>query len=314
MQALTSLRRVILLAICLLCHCLAQAQTTLIQNEERKLSIIKDSIAYVNCLNRIGLLYHMKSPDSCFSYGLRAKAMANRLHYSRGDADADNNIAISLYLKGLYRESLALFGKISPVFKRQGDTVGLVNVFLNMSTVYLEIKDSIRALAFCRKAIYTGKNLSRDSCMSVVYANYAIINQSLSDDSAQYYLAKSKQIATRYNDRRMLIVVEQLTGLRLLNKGLKEQALPFIKQTVQQTSANGMEYLQLNSLGMYASYYADKPDSVLAYYNRIYNLVDTKGYDYLKVKILKVLVYYNGIAGHADSGFAIADNGISGRE
>jgi signal transduction histidine kinase len=300
MQAANLPRKVILLALCLLCHCLAHAQTTLIQSEQRKLPTIKDSAAYVNCLNRIGLLYHMKSPDSCFSYGFRAKAMANRLHYINGEADADNNIAIALYLKGLYRESLALFGKISPVFRRQADTVELTNVFLNMSTVYMEIKDPVKAVAFCRNAIYTGKNMHRDSCMSVVYANYCIVNQRLSEDSAQFYLAKSKQIATRYHDQRMLIVLQQLTGLRLLGKGLKEQALPYIKQSLQETAANGMEYLELNSLGMYASYYSDKPDSILAYYNRIYQLADTKGYDYLRVKILNVLVYYYGAAGHKE--------------
>jgi len=46
-----------------------------------------------------------------------------------------------------------------------------------------------RAKELSMEAIQTGKNLKRDSLMSLIYANYCRANPSLSDDSVRYYLA-----------------------------------------------------------------------------------------------------------------------------
>src|ERR1700749_277680 len=105
-----------LVPILMVCFCLSYAngQYKLIQAEQRKLPYIKDSITLVNHLNRIGMLYHLKNPDSCFYYGMKAKAIAIRLHYSKGKTHSDNVIASALYLKGLFSESLELFSKTLP--------------------------------------------------------------------------------------------------------------------------------------------------------------------------------------------------------
>jgi signal transduction histidine kinase len=278
----------------------AQGQSALIKREQHRLLLIRDSITYVNTLNRIGMLYHQKNPDSCFYYGFKAKAMATRLGYPKGEMDADHNIAVALYLKGLYSESLALYSKIIPAYRQQADTMDIATVLMDMSTVYLQIKDTVKAVSFCRRAIYTGKNSSRDSTMSMVYANYCIVNPALAEDSVRYYVEKSTKIATRYKDIRMLIVLQQLNARRLLAQGHKPEALLAIQQSLLAAQSAGMEYLEIGGLDLYATYYADKPDSVLAYYNRIYTLADTKGYIYLKVKVLSVILYYTDLAGNKD--------------
>jgi signal transduction histidine kinase len=171
---------------------------------------------------------------------------------------------------------------------------------MNIATVYLGIPDSVRAKAFSRLAIQTGRKLKKDSVMSMVYANYCIVNSALTEDSARYYLDKSQAIASRYKDERMLIVILQLQANLLIDKGRKREALPMINRALAESRNAGMEYFEINSLGLYAYYYADKPDSILNYYNRAYKLISEKGYVYLKVKVLKVILTYTEMSGNKD--------------
>jgi len=283
-----------------LCYNQAQGQSVLIRQEQHKLPFIKDSISLVNSLDRIGMLYHLKNPDSCFYYGMKAKTISLRLHYHKGATDADNVIACALFLKGLSSESLELFSKVLSAYRQQADTANVAQVLLNMATVYVGIADTARAKALSRQAIQTGSKLKQDSIMSLVYANYCLIDPALSDDSTRYYLDKSRAIANRYKDERMLIAIMQLQASKLLDKGRKQEALPLIRLSLSASRTAGMEFLEINSLGLYAAYYADKPDSVLSYYNRAYKLVLEKDYAYLKVKVLRVILAYTQLSGNKD--------------
>lgn len=291
-----------LIRVLFFCLCLnyAKGQSALIQQEQHRLPFIKDSIGQVNCLNRIGMLYHLKNADSCFYYGMKAKAIAMRLHYPKGKTDADNVIASALYLSGLYRESLDLFSKELLAYRQQADTANTAQALLNMATVYAGIGDNVKAKALSRQAIQTGRKLKQDSIMSLVYANYCLVYAALPDDSVSYYLDKSRKIALRYKDERMLIAILQIQANNLLNKGKKQEALPLINQSLSKSRNDGLEYFEINSFGLYAAYYADKPDSVLDYYNRAYKLVQEKGYVFMRVEVLKVILTYTELSGNKD--------------
>ncbi|RCH54107.1 hypothetical protein DJ568_14595 [Mucilaginibacter hurinus] len=79
---------------------IATAQITEIRKLQSDLPKITDSLKYVDALNRLGLLIHTKSADSCFYYGMKAQAIADRLRYDKGRAEAMVNIAITLTIKG----------------------------------------------------------------------------------------------------------------------------------------------------------------------------------------------------------------------
>jgi len=64
----------------------AGAQVSEISKLQRALVHPADSTQYVDILNRIGFLMHMKSADSCLLYGMKAKSVSQRLHYSKGKA------------------------------------------------------------------------------------------------------------------------------------------------------------------------------------------------------------------------------------
>lgn len=95
----------------LLSSLVVNAQTAEIASLQKSLSKTKDSATYVDKLNRIAMLMQMKSPDSCFVYGSKAKNIARRNNYNKGTADANNVMAIALSVKGVQHEGMKLFNE-----------------------------------------------------------------------------------------------------------------------------------------------------------------------------------------------------------
>ncbi|RCR66732.1 hypothetical protein DUE52_25910 [Larkinella punicea] len=73
------------------------SQTLEIRTLQKKLINSPDSITYIDHLNNIGFIMHMKSADSCLIYGIKVKAMADRHNYPKGKADAICNIATAFF-------------------------------------------------------------------------------------------------------------------------------------------------------------------------------------------------------------------------
>jgi len=282
-----------------LCQSQVHGQTLLIQKERQQLPFLKDSLQLVMALKRIGMLYTMKDPDSCFYYGIKAKAMARRLHYAKGEACADNVIASALYLRGLFRESLDLYSKVVSEQRQLSDTANVTMALMNLSSVYLALSDSTHAKEFSHQAMRTGMLLKKDSVMSMVYANYCAINKQLAD-STRMYLEKARAIATRYKDQRTMIFIDQVAARQLLDRGRNTDALPLITRSLTASRHAGLEYLEVNSLGLYAACYENQTDTVLKYYNLAYQLFRQKGYHYKTINILDVILTYTQKTGDKD--------------
>jgi len=261
---------------------------------------LKDSISIVDCLNHIGLLYYMKNPDSCFYYGVRTRAISARLHYVKGEAAAENLIAIAFFMKGLYRESLDLLGKVLTSYQSQKDTLRTAITLSNMSEVYIGFQDSTRGRIFCQRAIQIAGKLKQDSVLSTLYIGYCIRNRALREDSLHYYMDKAREIAKRYKDTGTLIFISLEQADYLLSKGHKAEALPLIRQSLIQAQNARLEYFEIGAFGMYGDYYTGQPDSVIYYYNRVYNILKTNGYTIYEVPVLRVILANAQLTGNKD--------------
>jgi signal transduction histidine kinase len=297
--------RLFLILLFCLCQPKLQGQSMHIQQEQHNLPFIKDSIDLVNSLNRIGMLYRDKNADSCFYYGMKAKSLATRLHYQQGQTNADRVVALALFMRGLYKESLELFSKLLPVYKQQLDTVKVVQVLADMARVYTYTADPGKAKALYRLAIHTGERMKNDSMMSLIYLHYGY-NRTMPNDSERYYLDRSYKIASRYKDARTLIGLLQIKAEKLLNKDHKQEALPLIRQALSQSRKEKLDLVEISSLGQYSTYfyYENKPDSSLKYIYLIYKLAQEKGYLYQEIGILKSLVTYAVMSGDKDKRIA----------
>ncbi|MEJ2904233.1 tetratricopeptide repeat-containing sensor histidine kinase [Pedobacter panaciterrae] len=286
-----------LLLILLFCYGTVQGQSNLIGAEKQKLPFIKDSISYVNSINRLGMLYHMKNVDSSLYYGMMSKAMATRLQYPKGKADADNVIASVLYIRGMYQESLQLYTQALSDYKIQRDTANMSQVVMNMGNVYLSLGDSTKGLDLFRQVIRTGR---RDSIMSLVYANYCMSNPSLSNDSAQYYINKTREIASMYKDHRVLIAVKELEFDFLVKKGRSAEALKLLGGALAEAQKYELDDQEIYILSAYSNYYANQPDSALHYAWRSYQLAKEKDYVLELIPILTNILAHTTLKGNKD--------------
>lgn len=264
----------------------AQGQIQEISQELHKLSIIKDSVSLVNSLNRLGTLYGTRNTDSCFYYGIQAKRLATKLQYRKGQAEADLIIARAFYKRGLYAESLELLGKILPFYQRLGDTEKIIRVYLAMVEVLSTGIDKAKATGLLQQVIQTGQDLKKDSIMSEVYMNYCSRNATLLGDSIHYYLDKSKEIASRYNDKRLLKYHQLWQARLLILDGQIEEARPLVRQLRSEAQRIGNPNLEINSLFLMVGLYENEPRNALQYFYQAYEVAQKSGDRQLEIYIL----------------------------
>ncbi len=257
----------------------------------------RDSLQYVDVLNRIGLLIHMKNADSCFYYSVRAKSMADRLNYTKGQGDAFNNIAAALFLKGLYSQALGSFSKALSAYKKIDDIPDVAQMLMNSAITYSAAGNNPNAIQFSRKALNEAGGLAaygsgNDSIMSMLYANFDNLNPGLSEDSSRNFLQKAEQIAVKYKDERVLLFLKQIKAEKLLDKKKGTEALPYILQSLDMAKRNQWEYHEIEGLDLYGSYFMAKDDidSAIECYNRMYSLALANGYGYMQSQVLQSLL------------------------
>ncbi|NRF40388.1 tetratricopeptide repeat-containing sensor histidine kinase [Pedobacter foliorum] len=286
-----------LLPVLLFCYGPIQGQSNLIKAEKQKLASAKDSINYINSINRLGMLYHMRNVDSALYYGIRAKEIATRLQYAKGTADADNVIASVLYIRGMYQESLQLYTHALAAYRVQQDSANVSQVMMNMGNVYLSLGDSTKGLNLFRQVIRTGR---KDSIMSLVNANYCMSNPRLSDDSSQYYIDKTREIASRYNDHRVLIAVNELESDFLFKKGRNKESLKVLVAALAEARKYEIDDQEIYILNSFARYYKNQPDSALNYAWRGYQLAKEKGYVLDLIPMLQDILTHTELLGNKD--------------
>lgn len=279
---------VFLIILFLLCTNFAQGQIQQIQHELHHLSNLKkNSIGFVNSLNKLGTLYRTRNADSCFYYGMNAKRIASNISYQQGQVNADHIIAFALYKRGLYAESLELLGKILPQYHKFNDLENIAKVYLDMVEVENKgISDRKKIISLLRKAVKIGSELEKDSVMAEVYANYYNRNTNLSRDSINFYMNKSIEIATRYKDERILNFNRLWQGRLLVLDGKFQEAFPFVKQLLSDAQYIGNTNLEINALFLMTGFYEKKPKDALDILYQAYQVAQNSGDSSLEIYIL----------------------------
>ncbi|WP_121811513.1 ATP-binding protein [Mucilaginibacter kameinonensis] len=288
-----TLTPLVCLVLALFLHTNVSAQTADISKLRQQMAQTKDSITYLNLFNKLGFMLHMESADSCFYYGIKGNAMATRLHNEPGKADALANIGAALSLKGLYSQGLTYYSQALAIYKKYGNHGEVASMLMNSAITYSFIGDSIKSMQFTKKALNEMLKAPADTMASMLYANYADMNPVLAPDSVAYYLKKATDVANHFKDNRTLLVIDQLYADRLMQQGKHEQALPFIKHSLQIARNKNWEYHELEAYNAYADYYLAKKqvDSAIAEYNIIYKTAMANKFIYWQTEVLKSLLH-----------------------
>ncbi|MFB2119292.1 sensor histidine kinase [Parapedobacter sp. 2B3] len=258
-----------------------------IAQERYKLSSASDSVSKVNSLNRLGTLYRSRNVDSCFYYGMEARRIATDIRYQQGQADADLLVAYAFFKRGLYAESLELLGKTLSYYQQRNNTEQIIRVYLDMVEVQNKgISDRDEIVSLLNMAIQTGKRLKKDSIMSEVYMSYVNRGPDLAEDSIDYYLRKSTEIADSYNDERML-AYNQLWQVRvLILNGQKQEALPLVRQLIADAQRTGNPNQEINAHFLMVGYCDTDPKMALDHCYQAYEVSQKSGDRSLEIYIL----------------------------
>ena len=194
-----------------------------VNNLQKQLSHTTDSARYTDMLNRLAMLYSEIDADSTFYYASMASDIAQRLQYEKGVADAANNLGIFHDLKGNMQQALRYYYDAYNRYSQIADLSNMIQTTLNIAIVFDEMEKTSKALSSFKTAFALSKNLRQDSIMSLVYSNYVLcFYGDIPADSVQFYIRKSREIATKYKDYRMVLFADQLNEKNYSSKASAE--------------------------------------------------------------------------------------------
>ncbi|WP_295667117.1 ATP-binding protein [uncultured Mucilaginibacter sp.] len=272
-----------------------------IKNLQKQLPLIKDSLHYVDALNKLALLLYENNVDSTFAYTQRARDIAERLQYDKGKAESANNLGIVYDMKGDLELALRYYNDGYNRFKAIGDTANMVQAIMNIAMVYNEKGMDKKAVNSFKNALETGRRLNRDSIMSLVWYNYLILYPgNFQKDSLSYYINKAQKIAEKYKDRRVLLAIEQLTADNYIKNGQRDKGLALLQQAAYGAIKNKLFYLSLDILIDLGDLFAQTDSAqAVGYYKQGLYITQLKEYRVYTESITKKL--YNFYTARKDT-------------
>jgi len=264
----------------LLCCAVCNGQIESIRKLKKQLPFIKDSLHYVDALNRLGMLLYENSIDSTFFYTERARSIAGRLQYAKGSAGAANNLGVVYDLKGNLQLALRYYNEAYIRYTAIHDTADAVEATMNIAMAYQEIGKDPKAKSSFKRAVSDGATLKRDSIMALVWYNYMMLYPAdFAKDSILAYIGKAKQIAEKYKDKRVLLAIEQLTADNYIKNGQRDKGIALLQQAVFDAIKNNLYYLSLDMIIDLGDQFATTdPAKAVSYYKQALTIANEKKY------------------------------------
>jgi signal transduction histidine kinase len=263
--------------ICFLFGCASCVAQYEVDSQQKQLSYTTDSLHYTDVLNRLAMLYSEINADSSFYYAGKAYDIAQRLRYKKGEADAANNLGIVHDLKGNMQQALHYFDNAYSRYSKMHDVSNMIQTTLNIAIVFYEMEKLSKAHNRFKTAFALSKNLKQDSIMSFAYANYVTcFAGEMTNDSIQLFIQKSKQIAEKYKDYRMMLFADQLTAEDISSNHPKK-AIAILQSSLQNALSNKYYYTATDVLIDLGDITADSAKAV-QYYLQSLSLCKQKGF------------------------------------
>ncbi|ANH82140.1 hypothetical protein A8C56_15220 [Niabella ginsenosidivorans] len=275
---------IVLYSIALNIYISVQAQTAEITGIRADLQTVKDSLHLTDLLNRLGFLMYEKNIDSTFFYTRKARAIAARHDYQKGEADALTNIGVVYDVKGYSALAIYYYNKAFKLYKAIRDTSNQVQVLMNIGSLYHYMGKERRTRKYFNAAFHTGAHLQKDSIMSLLICNYLLAySASLSGDSIAYYSRKAQEIALRYKDQRSLLVIHQIMASRLIEEGRRQEGLQLLAQTIDSAQQRQLYFASLDMIITMGDYLTGTDIAqAVRYYQMGLDIVQKSGYTFYK--------------------------------
>jgi len=290
------MRRLLSFVILVLSLSVCYAQKDVVRSLKQQIPHIKDSLRYVDALNRLGMLLYETNVDSLFHYTMKAREIAVRVGYEKGVADAVNNLGIVYDMQGDLQLSLRYYNEAYNHYKHLRDSSNIVQTKMNIATVYAELGKEDKSLSNFKEAFLVGKTLKHDSIMALVIYNYLLVFPKLvSNDTTLIYINKASDISVKYRDLRLQLAIDQLRADYMIKNGEREKGISKMEETVRGTLANELYYLSMDMLINLGNNFtgADSAKAV-NYYRQGLAIAQEKRYHVYSIQFVKKLYDFYG--------------------
>ncbi len=257
-------------------------QSSELKNIQASLPNIRDSLRYVDALNRMAMLLYEKNADSTFYFTKKAREIADRHHYAKGKADALNNLGVFFDIKGNFQLALRYYNEGYTTYKKLADSSNCIQAMMNIAMVYQEMGKDDKAIQRFSQTFEQAKKLQRDSIRSLVIYNYLLAYPNHFDRLATHnYIKVAKAIATKYNDKRTLLAIDQLIADDMISHGKRSEGLALLSQTIKSAIDKRLYYVSMDMLIDIAQQLeATNPEQTVAYYEQALAIADRNEYQY----------------------------------
>lgn len=142
--------------------------------------------AMVNHLNRLAGKRFDSSPDSTLFYALKSKAIAQKIHYQAGVADALVQEGHVDYFKGRSEDAIKNFDEAILIYKQLNNRDGLAACYVQYGRMYNQVANYPKALQYLNLALdidqKTGNEFALTNCyksIGIVYYSQGILSKAL---------------------------------------------------------------------------------------------------------------------------------------
>ncbi len=245
---------------CCLCLSLA-AQDHKADSLKLALTSAPADTARVNLLIELGRKIYRMAPKDALAYSHEAIALARKLDYNKGLAQAYKNAGLAHYVSGEFAETISDWQESRLAFESVGDKSGVANILTNMGAVYNDFGEDTKALELYfeaqKAAEATGDSLRLVTAMINIGAIYLKKTATL-DKSIAIYLAVLP-IATALKNADAIGTAAVNLGEAYFKKGDYQSALVNYKKSMVafESSSSGDLPFTLTSIG---SVYARQGD------------------------------------------------------
>lgn len=176
---------------------------------------------------KYGEFYELSQPDSATYYYMKARDLARKLNYARGEATFVSYYIVVLNNQGNYQEALNLCQEAVKIFTRIGSQKEIAIAYNNVGNEWEYLGDLKQAVQNYLKALQIMDKLQLKFYRRMFSNNVASVFLKLGDFKKGYqYAAESLEIAREINDR-------YAVASSLINVGTAEASLRRYKDALR---------------------------------------------------------------------------------
>ncbi|MBC7915906.1 MAG: tetratricopeptide repeat protein, partial [Pyrinomonadaceae bacterium] len=216
-----------------------------------QLTSFKQDTTEVNNLLEKAKTHFNSEPDKAITLGLKARDLALKIKFRKGEAYALKNIGIAYYIRGDYDQTLNYWQQSLKTFRSINDELGEANLLSNIGSVYFNQANELKALEYNLQSLKVSEKINNKLRIATALVNIGAVyyNKPATHDKALKYYLRALPLTKEIKDNSAIGTVNANIGEIYFEQGKDSLALFYFKKSlVAYKGTENMPYA-LNALG-----------------------------------------------------------------